>query len=58
MKYYAIIYLYKMTIIKTIIICGGTMMLYDFYKNNPNNKYVGIVKKHMQLCPFIQKIIK
>jgi hypothetical protein len=47
---------------KTIIICGITIVLYDFFKNNPNNKYVKLSKLHIaasiEMCPFLKRILK
>ena len=51
-----------MTLVKTVIVCGITIALFDFYKNNPNNKYVKITKLHVtksiELCPFLRSCVK
>ena len=51
-----------MSVTKTVIVCGATIVLYDFFKNNPNNHYVKLTKMHItksiELCPFLRRIIK
>jgi hypothetical protein len=51
-----------MTLVKTLIICGVSIVLYDYYKNNPDNKYVKLTKLHIaksiEVCPFLRKIVK
>ena len=51
-----------MTLVKTIVVCGATIALFDFYKNNPDNKYVKLTKLHInksvELCPFLRRILK
>ena len=51
-----------MSFVKTIIVCAGTIGLYEFYKNNPNDKYVLLTKLHInksiEICPFLRKIAK
>ncbi len=51
-----------MSFTKTIIVCGASIVLYDFYKNNPNNKYVKLTKLHInksiEICPFLNKNFK
>jgi hypothetical protein len=51
-----------MSIAKTVLVCGATVILYDFFKNNPNNKYVKLTKMHIDksidICPFLRRIIK
>jgi hypothetical protein len=51
-----------MTLFKTILICGTTIGLYEFYKNNPNHKYVKLTKLHIhksiEICPFLKSITK
>ena len=51
-----------MSLIKTVIICGVSIVLYDFFKNNPNNKYVQLTKLHVnksvEQCPFLKRLVK
>lgn len=51
-----------MSLFKTFIITGATIVLFDFYKNNPDNKYVKLTKTHInksiEVCPFLQKYFK
>ena len=51
-----------MSLTKTVIVCGASIVLYDFFKNNPNNKYVKLTKLHIdksiEMCPFLKRIIK
>lgn len=51
-----------MSLTKTVIICGASIVLYDFFKNNPNNKYVKLTKLHVtksiEICPFLKRIVK
>jgi hypothetical protein len=51
-----------MSFIKTLIVCGATIGLYEFYKNNPNNKYVKLTKLHInksvENCPFLRNFTK
>ena len=58
-----ILYSYiKMSLVKTVIVCGTTIVLFDFYKNNPNNKYVKLtnlhIRKSIELCPFLRSWLK
>lgn len=47
---------------KTIFICLSSLFFYDYYKNNPNDHYVKLIKLHIDKsikdCPFIKKIKK
>ncbi len=51
-----------MSLSNTILICGTSILLYDFCKNNPDNKYVKLAKIHItksiEICPFLKKIAK
>ena len=51
-----------MSLVKTVFVCGATIALFDFYKNNPNNKYVKLTKLHViksiEICPFLRKYLK
>jgi len=51
-----------MTLVKTVIVCGATIVLFDFYKNNPENKYVKLTKVHIyksiEICPFLRSWFK
>ena len=51
-----------MSLVKTVIVCGTTIALFDFYKNNPNNKYVKLTKIHIdksiEICPFLKSWLK
>jgi hypothetical protein len=51
-----------MSFVKTILVCGSTIGLYEFFKNNPNNKYVKLTKLHVnksiEICPFLKNFIK
>lgn len=51
-----------MSLFKTVMVCGATIVLFDYYKNNPNNKYVKLTKLHInksiEVCPFLQKWFK
>lgn len=51
-----------MSFIKTVIICGATVGLYEYYKNNPDNKYVKLTKLHInksfEICPFLKNFTK
>lgn len=51
-----------MSLTKTVIICGASIVLYDFFKNNPDNKYVKLTKLHItksiEICPFLKRIVK
>lgn len=48
--------------IRTIFLCGATIGFYEFYKNNPKNKYVRLIHLHIDksinLCPFLKKLLK
>lgn len=51
-----------MSFVKTVIICSATISLYEYYKNNPKNKYVLLTKTHIEksieICPFLRKLTK
>jgi hypothetical protein len=51
-----------MTIVKTFVICASTIVLFDFYKNHPDNKYVKLTKLHVnksiEICPFLKNWLK
>lgn len=51
-----------MSFVKTVLVCGSTIVLFDFYKNNPNNKYVKLTKLHIrksiEICPFLRNFVK
>lgn len=49
-----------MTLTKTLVVCGISIICYDYFKNHPENYYVKLTKKHIdhsiQVCPFLKKI--
>ena len=51
-----------MSLTKTVIVCGASIIIYDFFKNHPDNKYVKLTKLHIsksvEICPFLKRIIK
>lgn len=51
-----------MLYVRTILLCGATIGFYEFYKNNPKNKYVKLIHLHIdksiESCPFLKNLVK
>ncbi len=49
-----------MTFTKTLIVCGLSIVCYDYFKNHPDNYYVKLthvhINKSIEICPFLSRI--